>query len=120
MASLKGRRILIVEDEMLLAMDLEEVVQGWGADVIGPVPTIEKALTLLSDHRPDAVTLDMNLSGASSLPLARELAERNIPFVVVSGYNEVDPAAEAMRTARFVKKPFNEKDLLKALEDVLA
>lgn len=119
MTRLTGMRILIVEDEMLLAMDLEYVIRGWGADVLGPVPTIDKAQALLSDYRPDAVTLDMNLSGVSSLPLARELVERDIPFVVVSGYSEADPTAEAMRAARFVKKPYNEKDLLKALEDVL-
>lgn len=120
MTRLDGRSILIVEDEMLLAMDLEEVLQGWGATVLGPAPTIEEALALLSEHRPDVATLDMNLSGTSSLPLARELASREIPFVVISGYSAADSGADALRNVRFVKKPYNDNDLLKALEDALA
>ncbi|ROT98479.1 response regulator [Histidinibacterium lentulum] len=114
MTSLAGMRVLIVEDEMLLAMDLEAVISGWGAEVLGPVPSIDKALALLSDERPDVATLDMNLSGVSSRPLAEEFAARRIPFVVVSGYSEADALANG-----FVKKPYDEGDLRRALEDAL-
>ena len=78
------------------------------------MPNIDRALALLSEQRPDVATLDMNLSGVSSLPLAEEFAARKIPFVVVSGYSAADHL-----TNRFVKKPYDEGVLRQALEDVL-
>ncbi len=120
MTSLAGRRILIVEDEMLLAMDLEQILEGWGAAVVGPVPSIDQALELLSQERPDAATLDMNLSGVSSLPLATELATQNIPFILVSGYSDVDMRDGVLREAPFLRKPYDERELLTALTAILA
>lgn len=117
--ALSGQRILIVEDETLLALDLEEILKGWGAEVLGPVPSVEKALQVLSDERPDAATLDMNLRGDSSHPVAAALVSRDIPFVFVSGYSEADSRVHAIREARVVKKPYREADLFEALVAVL-
>jgi CheY-like chemotaxis protein len=119
MTPLEGLRILIVEDEMLLALDLEELLGSWGAKVLGPVSNVPKALALLLDEKPDAATLDMNLSGVSSLPIAIELAARKIPFVVVSGYNNADTRDDAFQNARFVNKPFKDSELLTAFDAVL-
>lgn len=104
---------------MLLAMDLEQILERWGAAILGPVPTIDRALDLISEERPDAVTLDMNLSGISSLPLAEELAMRNIPFVVISGYSDSGAHHAAFRDAQFLRKPYSESALLTALTSVL-
>lgn len=119
MTSFAGRRILIVEDEFLLAMDLEQILEGWEATVLGPVPTIDQALELLSDERPDAVTLDMNLGGAPSLPLATELSARHIPFVIISGYSDSSARSAALSNVPFVRKPYRESELRAALIAVL-
>jgi DNA-binding NtrC family response regulator len=119
MTGIAGRRILIIEDEMLLAMDLEQFLQGCGAEVLGPVPTIEQALEFLSRQRPDAATLDMNLHGTPSLPIANELADLEIPFVVISGYSNCYAESAAFRNARFLKKPYKERELLEAFAELL-
>jgi DNA-binding NtrC family response regulator len=103
-----------VKDEMLLAMDLEALLEGWGAEVLGPVPSVEKALDVLAQDRPDAATLDMNLSGTSSLPLASELAARDIPFLVISGYSDARGEFDNFEDVRFMKKPYDQRELLRA------
>ena len=119
MIDLSGRRILVVEDEVLLAMDLEDALASHGAEVLGPVSSIAQALALLADERPDAVTLDMNLGGASSLPVADDLVERKIPFVVVSGYSDTYAKEPSLKDAPFVKKPYDPALLFRAISTVL-
>lgn len=119
MIDLSGRRILVVEDEMLLAMDLEDALTSHGAEVLGPVSSITQALALLADQRPDAATLDMNLGGKSSLPVADDLVERKIPFVVVSGYSETYASQPSLRGVAFVKKPYDSALLFRAIGAVL-
>lgn len=84
--ALAGARILIVDDEFLVAMDLEDRLKREGCDVIGPVPRETKALALLEQGRPDAVVLDLNLDGKLPLDLANTLVARQILFVIVTGY----------------------------------
>ncbi len=110
---------MVVEDEMLLALDLETLLEDWGAEVLGPAPDIRRALDLLGGQVPDAVTLDMNLDGHSSLPIAHELAQRGIPFVVVSGYSDPVAKEPALCNAPFVKKPYDIQQLMAALVAVI-
>jgi DNA-binding response OmpR family regulator len=88
---LRGRRVLVVEDEMLLAMEFDTVLRGQGCIVLGPVATVGRALTLIDEATPeappDAAILDLNLRGHSSLPVAAALNGRKVPFLVVSGYS---------------------------------
>jgi CheY-like chemotaxis protein len=119
MTTLAGRRILIVEDEMLVALDLEELLKSWGAEVLGPVPSVAKALDYLAQATPDAATLDMNLNGKSSLPVASELVSRDVPFVVISGYSDAETQEHALKAARIVKKPYREDELFEALVSLL-
>ena len=105
---------------MLLAMDLEGLLQDHGCEVLAAVPDVAKALALLETHKPDAVTLDMNLDGESSAPLAAILQERNIPFLVITGYSRDrldDPAFEG---APMLKKPYSNDDLLRELQELLS
>jgi len=84
--ALRGCRILIVEDEFLLADELANEMTYVGVVVMGPVPSIEAALAVLEPGpAPDAVVLDVNLAGEVVFPLADTLAERGIPFVFVTG-----------------------------------
>ena len=86
--SLQGRRVLVVEDEYVLASDLCDELEGAGAIVVGPAPTLEAALALLDDGaRLDGAVLDVNLGGVMVFPLADLLVERQAPFVFTTGYD---------------------------------
>ncbi len=86
MTKLAGRRILIVEDEALVAMLVEDALLDAGAEVIGPVATVAEAMALLETATLDAAVLDLNLAGETSTPVADALATRGVPFVVATGY----------------------------------
>lgn len=85
---LAGRRILIVEDEYLLADDLSEALADGGATVLGPVASVEAAAELIaSEAEIDAAVLDINLRGELIFPIADALEERGVPFVFATGYD---------------------------------
>lgn len=113
--ALAGRRILIVEDELLLAMDLEMLLEEHGCEVLEPVANVEHALHVLETERPDAVTLDMNLNGVSSAPVATALRKLDIPFVSVTGYTNSQVIDPAFKDAPLVKKPYDRAELLQML-----
>jgi hypothetical protein len=85
-ASLSGRRILVVEDEALIAGQIESLLVGQGCLVSGPVPGLDGALALARSEPLDAAILDVNLSGSQSEAVADALRERAIPFIVLTGY----------------------------------
>jgi CheY-like chemotaxis protein len=87
-ASLEGRRILVVEDEYLLAEDLSNFLEDAGAEVLGPVPSVEDALSLIeTGGHIDAAILDVNLRGKMVFPVAKRLREHGIGFAFVTGYD---------------------------------
>jgi AmiR/NasT family two-component response regulator len=118
--SLAGRKVAIVEDEVLLAMEEREVLEEAGCEVIGPFPTCERALAALDRTRPDAVLLDLNLNGQTTETVARALAERGIPFVVVTGYSRSFLKDPVFQGIPVVAKPFSEYSLLAGLAKALA
>ncbi len=81
-------RILIVEDMALLAMELQDMVEDLGHEVVGVVGSVDTAIDALNEGTlcPEAVMLDADLRGVSSAPVARLLRERQIPFAVASGF----------------------------------
>jgi CheY-like chemotaxis protein len=79
--------VLVVEDEMLLAMLLEDSLADFGCDVVGPVGRVADGVRLANSERLDGAILDVNVGGTDVFPVARELAKRGIPFVFVSGYD---------------------------------
>jgi CheY-like chemotaxis protein len=87
-SSLRGRRVLVVEDEYLLAEDLREGLEGQGAEVLGPVPIVAEALALLRQGpAPDFAILDINLQGEMVYPVADLLRAQGIPFLFATGYD---------------------------------
>lgn len=82
---LAGRRLLVVEDEMLILMMIEDMLEALGCTSIQSAGTNEKALALLASQDFDAVMLDMNLNGTSSQPVAKALAVSGTPFVYSTG-----------------------------------
>lgn len=86
--ALRHCRILIVEDEYLIADELRAGFDDAGAMVLGPVATVEKALDLIgAEDRVDGVVLDVNLRGEMTFPVADLLIERGVPFVFTTGYD---------------------------------
>ncbi len=83
---LVGLRVLVVEDELLIAMAQEASLEGHGCKVVGVAATIAQALELIDSTGPDAVLLDGNLNGALSVPVAADLEKRGIPFLLVTGF----------------------------------
>lgn len=116
---LRDRRILAVEDEYYLAMDLERELTGVGAAVIGPAPSVEQALTLI-DAEPaiDAAVLDINLGGELAYPVADALRARGIPFLFATGYSDRDLCIRYPNVPR-CEKPFEFRHLEQALAKVL-
>lgn len=104
--ALQGRRILIVEDEYLLADDLREALTNEGAEVLGPVASVEEATRLLQDaSRIDAAVLDINLRGEPVFPFADALRARGVPFAFTTGYDSSALPPRYVDTPR-VEKPF--------------
>jgi two-component system, response regulator PdtaR len=107
-------RVLVVEDEFLLADDLSRALAREGASVVGPVATAAGAQALVAEGGVDCAVLDINLRGELAYPLARELKERAIPFVFVTGYDGAEPA-EALGEAPLLQKPVSAQDVIAAV-----
>lgn len=108
--SLKGKRILIVEDEPLLSMDLETTLTEIGCEVKGPAGTLKKAMGLIAKSDYDAALLDANLGGRPVDELAAALTQQNVPFAFVSGYGR-EALPQGFRHAMLLGKPFNKEQL---------
>lgn len=116
---LRGHRVLIVEDEMIVGMELESVLERQGCTVLGPVPTVARALEALDHAQPDAALLDLNLQGQSARPVAAALSAQGVPFVVVTGYSTAQSREPELRTAPRVDKPVNYVELVRVLAQLL-
>ncbi len=118
MSTLSGKRILVVEDEAVIAAMVEDMLLELGALVIGPATTIGKGLELAGDHAPDAALLDMNIRGEPVEPIATLLRERSVPIVFASGYGR---AGQVRRPHEAVlEKPFTVEQLSEALAALFA
>jgi PAS domain S-box-containing protein len=107
-------RVLVVEDEALIAIEIAETLQKAGFDVVGPAHTNAQALSLLQDHGCDAAVLDVNLGAETSEKLAQKLRQDGVPFVTLSGYARAQlPAAFA--EAPLLSKPLRSELLIAAL-----
>jgi DNA-binding response OmpR family regulator len=90
--ALHGARLLIVEDEYLLAREMADYFENIGAEIVGPVGTVEHALALIASSRVQIAVLDVNLRDARVYPVADDLMSKKIPFVFASGYgSELEP-----------------------------
>jgi DNA-binding response OmpR family regulator len=104
-------RMLIVEDDFLLANRLAEALTQNGHEVLGVAASADKAIQLLKSCECDAAVLDSNLGGSCSEPVGKALLRRGIPFVVVSGYSR-DHLLNSLRGAPFLPKPIDQSALL--------
>lgn len=108
MSGLTAKRILVLEDEVLLALDAAETLEELGAVVVGPVHRVDAALALLDRERPDAALLDVNINGDTSAAVASRLVEESIPFVLATGYGSQSGISGHVAV---IDKPYNRSQL---------
>ena len=119
LSSTSSCKILIVEDEYIIANDLELILFEAGYPVIGVVDSVAEALALMAQQTPDIVLLDIYLKGKETgIDLAKQLEERSIPFIYISANDNksVLEAVKATQPIGYIVKPFREKDILTTLE----
>ena len=111
--------VLVVEDDFLIALDLCAAIEQCGHGVLGPVHTADQAQRIVATQQFDAALLDTTLAhGETSEPIADALSKRNIPFIVVSGY-ERRQLPGALRAAPLVAKPFETAEIVAAVSGLL-
>lgn len=108
--------VLVVEDEFMIALDLELILEQNGHAVLGPASSVETALRLLEDVLPDVALLDLNLRGQLAFPVAVRLQEIDVPIVLSSAYDVTGiEGGEILAGAENIGKPVAERALLNAL-----
>jgi DNA-binding response OmpR family regulator len=118
-AKLTGKRVLVVEDEALVSMLVEDELRDAGAEVMGPAPTVDRALQLIEAAAPDggisAAVLDINLDGQHVEAVADRLAALGVPFLFATGYGQgCDTCGHG--AAPILSKPFAPERLVAAVE----
>ncbi|MGI8705134.1 MAG: response regulator [Sphingomicrobium sp.] len=116
---LSGKRVLVVEDEMFVAMQIEDMLGDLGCTSITSAATIQTALDSIAANTFDLATLDLNLNGERSFLIAEALSERHIPFAFATGYgaNSID---EAFGDRPVLNKPYSFFQFKKVLEELVA
>jgi DNA-binding response OmpR family regulator len=111
----KGLRVLVLEDEFIIADEIATMLDDAGHKVIGPVATVADAMALIADGESiDAAVIDANLRGVSSAPIATELRSRGVPFCVCTGYRLTD-LQKTFGEVLILQKPITERGLISAL-----
>jgi len=116
---LSGRRLLVVEDEMLVLMMTEDMLADLGCESVLAAPTVAQALALIDEWGFDAAILDMNLTGEKSFAVADSLAMHGVPFVFSTGYDGHD-MRDGYRDRPLLRKPFRAEELARILARLLA
>ncbi|MGV3634112.1 MAG: HWE histidine kinase domain-containing protein [Pseudorhodoplanes sp.] len=116
--ALDGLKVLLVEDQLVIAMDAEMMLAAKGASAIETASSPAEALRKLGDFTPDAAVLDVNLGTETSLTVAEELTRRNIPFVFATGYGDNIMVPQSF-SAPTIRKPYDETTLARAIHSAI-
>lgn len=111
---LDGLRILVVEDNFMLAELTKDLLEDNGGRVVGPVGRLEEGLVQARDATLDGAILDINLHGELSFAIAEVLSSRGVPFLFVTGYQDRSMVPVALRSARRLDKPVPDEHLIEA------
>lgn len=111
-------RVLVVEDQMLLALALTSLLEDFGCEAVGPVAQVVTALPIVMKEPLDAALLDIRLADESAEPIAAILMRRGIPFAFVTGHSR-DQIPIALRDRPYVGKPFSDGEIKTVLRELL-
>ena len=112
-------RVLIVEDNPLIAMDLEDILEGFGCQVVGPISTLKETLKRLEEEQIDVAVVDYLLEDGNSGPIAETLNERSIPFALCTGAGEGEISSLFPHTP-ILSKPYNPDDVSLVVNSLIA
>jgi len=112
-------RVLLVEDNTLIALDLEEILKGYGCRVVGPSVTVREALEVLDREEVDIAVVDYLLADGEAAPLARALDDRGIPFAICTGAGEAELVTLYPNTP-ILGKPYNPDDVSTVVNSLIA
>lgn len=115
---LAGRRLLVVEDEMMVLIHIEEALADLGCTSVSAAATVDQALELIKAQEFDAAMVDVNLGGRKSYPVADALAARGVPFLFSTGYNS-QTLDDGYRDRPVLGKPYREAQLVAMLARLL-
>jgi|SRR5688572_2891587 CheY-like chemotaxis protein len=116
--SLRGLRILLVEDDPLIRLDLETSLEEFGA-IVTAASNVAAALAALAVAMPDFAVLDFELGAESSESIAEVVQDRNVPFLYLSGYSEHDERFSRWPGVRVLAKPLSAARIARGIEDIL-
>jgi CheY-like chemotaxis protein len=117
MSVLQGKNILVVEDELIVAMMIEQMIEDVGATAIGPATSLEQALDLATNAELDVAILDLNLNGKRTGGVATLLRDRGVPFVFATGYGS--SGREDFGQKGVLQKPFQMAQFVSALTSAI-
>jgi CheY-like chemotaxis protein len=115
---LSGRRVLVLEDEMLVLMNIEDMLTDLGCEAVSAAATVTQALALIDAQAFDAALVDVNLNGISSYPVADVLAAHGVPFVFSTGYSG-QSLEDGYGDRPVLRKPYRKADLAEVLTRLL-
>lgn len=115
---LSGRRILILEEQMQIALLLAGMVQDFGCEVVGLAKDVPNALALIAENETDAAILDVKIAGKSTLAIADELIRRGTPFAFASG-NKTPALIKRYAPARLITKPYSAENIHSVLCELI-
>lgn len=118
--ALRGLRILIAEDNVFAALELEQTLRDFGCEPVGPVASVAEALRLVREAPLDGALLDVDLRGERCFPIAEELQRRDIPVVFATGYDEQDLIPQALTAAPRLRKPYMTSELQRVMVQAFA
>ncbi len=116
---LHGKKVLIVEDEALIAMLFEDILEDTACQIVGPAMTVRQAMELAEAAEIDVAVLDVNLNGESSFPVAALLQSRGVPLVFSSGYGSQGLPPE-WQDRPTLPKPFTSDEVVDTLARLVA
>jgi len=111
-------RVLVVEDEALIAMLVEDMIHDSGAEMVGPAAKLTDAVDLARNAQADVALLDLNLGGALAYPVADVLRQRGVPIVFTSGYGSA-ALIQRFQDCPILDKPFDQRSLEQAIGTAL-
>ena len=117
---LQATRILVVEDEALIALEIASILSGEGAEIVGPMMTVKDALACIGREPLSGAVLDLSLHCCSVAPVARQLARRGVPFFFYTGQADVAAIRAEWPASPIIPKPATQDTLIHTLASLLA